>query len=125
MSVGRSDSRHKADSSFHAITEVPRILDALTVLMMGINRSVNDAHYRDAIVEASQEHPGDQVVEKMVSSRKHSSLSPEGCKIFVQTRALVVMRESVGFTRASNTARMIMLFIVKSLSRAKSIAEKA
>ena len=74
VSVGRSDSRHKAASSSHAITKVPRIVDTSTVLVMGINKGVNEAHYRDAILEASPEHLGDQVVEKMVSPWKHSSL---------------------------------------------------
>ena len=36
VGVGRSDGRHKADSSLHAITKVPRIFDNSTVLMMGI-----------------------------------------------------------------------------------------
>ena len=40
--VGKSDSHHEAESPFHAITKLPRILDASTVLMMGINNSVNE-----------------------------------------------------------------------------------
>ena len=40
VGVGRSDGRHKADSSLHAITKVPRVFDNSTVLMMGINKGV-------------------------------------------------------------------------------------
>ena len=47
VSVDRSGSCHEADSSFNAITKVSRILDASTVLMMSINKSVSEAHYRD------------------------------------------------------------------------------
>ena len=77
VSVGRSDSRHEADSPFHAITKVPRILHASTVLMMSIHKRVNEAHHHDPTLEASQEHLGDQVMEKMVSPWKHSSMFPK------------------------------------------------
>ena len=40
------------------------------------------------------EHLGDQVMEKMVSPWKHSSLSPKRSKHIIQTRAFVVLRES-------------------------------
>ena len=53
VGVGRSGGRRKAGSSFHAITKVPRILDKSTVLMMGINKCVNEAHHHDSILEAS------------------------------------------------------------------------
>ena len=92
---------------------------------MGINKGVNESHYLDAILEASQEHLGDLVMEKMVSSWEKSSLSPKRSKHIIQAKALVVMRETVACTRASNTGRMFMLLSVKSLSRAKSIAENA
>ena len=42
--------------------------------------------------EASQEHLGDQVMQKMVSPWKYSSLSPENCKfsvLFKDTRCNV------------------------------------
>ena len=64
MAVGRSNSRHEADSPFYAITKVSRILDASTVLMMSIHKRVNEAHHHDPTLEASQEHLGDQVMEK-------------------------------------------------------------
>ena len=62
VGVGGSDSRHEADPSFHAISKVPRILDTSTVLMMGIDTCVNKAHHHDSILEALQEHLGDQVM---------------------------------------------------------------
>ena len=77
VGVGRSDGRHKADSSLHVITNVPRILDNSTVLMMGINKGAKEAHHHNTILKASQEHAGDQVMQEMVSLRKYSSMSPE------------------------------------------------
>ena len=62
--------------------------------MMSINKGVNEAHYHDPILEASQEHLGDQVMEKMVSPWKRRSLSPDRGKHIVQARTLVVARES-------------------------------
>ena len=70
-----------------------RILDASAVLMMSINKSVNEAHYYDPILEASQEHLGDKVMEKMASPWKHSSLSPKRKKHTVSERAFVLMGE--------------------------------
>ena len=65
-----SGSRHEAGSPFHAI-KVSRILDASAVLMMSIHKRVNEAHHHDPILEASQEHLGDHVMEKISSPRKH------------------------------------------------------
>ena len=62
VSVGRSDSRHETDSPFLAIPKVSRIFDVLAVLMMSINKRINEAHHHDPILEASQEHLGDQVM---------------------------------------------------------------
>ena len=73
MGISRSDSRHETDSPFHAITKVSRILDASAVLMMSIRKGVNEAHNHDSILEASEGHLGDQVMEKMVSPWKRSS----------------------------------------------------
>ena len=122
VGVGGSDSNHKADPSFHAITNVPRILDTSTVLMMGIHKRVNEAHHHDPILEASQEHLGDQVMEKMASPWKHSSLSPNKNKHIVQERAFVVMGERASGIRTSNSTR---LFSVKSLCRTQPVAEDA
>ena len=91
VGVGRSDGCHEANPSFHAITKISRILEALTVLVMGINKGVEEAHHHDSILKASQEHIGDQVMQKMVSPWKYSSLFSEGCKHTVQTGTLVVM----------------------------------
>ena len=86
-------ARHEADSPFHAFPKVSRILDASAVLMMSINNGVNEAHYHDPTLEASQDHLGDQVMEKMASPWKRRSLSPNSGKYIVQARTLVVMRE--------------------------------
>ena len=58
VGVGRSDGRHKANPSFHAITKISRILETLAVLMMGINKGAKEAHYHDSILKAPQEHSG-------------------------------------------------------------------
>ena len=47
---------------FHAITKVPWILDTSTVQMVSINKGINEAHYQNAVLEASQEHLDDQVM---------------------------------------------------------------
>ena len=88
------------------------------MLMMSIHKRVNEAHHHDPLLEASQEHLRDQIMDKMDSLWKHSSLSPERYKHIVQKRAFVVMGEGVGFIWASNTARMFIFLSVKSLSRA-------
>ena len=62
VGVGRSDGRHKANPSFHAITKISRILKALAVLMMGIDKGIEEAHHHDTTLKASQEHSGDQFV---------------------------------------------------------------
>ena len=62
---------------------------------MIIKKGVNGAHHHVPILEASQEHLGDQVImEKMASPRKHRSLSSKRGKHIVQERALSVMRET-------------------------------
>ena len=57
-----SDSRDEADPSIHAVTKVSRILEVSTALVMGIDKCVKEAHHHDPILEASQEHMGDQVI---------------------------------------------------------------
>ena len=64
------------DSSFHAITKVSRILNVSAVLIMSINEGVNEAHYHDSKLETSQEHLGDQVMEKMASPWLCRGMSP-------------------------------------------------
>ena len=122
MSASRSDSRHEADSPFHAITKIPRILDNSTVLMMSIKKRVNKAHHHDPILEASPEHLGDKVMEKMASPWKHSSLSPNRNKHIVSERAFVLMGERVGFIRTSNSTRLFITCNVKSLRRTLPVA---
>ena len=61
MGEGKSDTCHEADPPSYTITKVSGILDT-SVLMMGINKCVNEAHHHDSILEASQEHLGDQVM---------------------------------------------------------------
>ena len=93
VSVSKSDSRHEADSPFHAITEVC-ILNASAVLVMSINRGVNEAHHYDPKLEASRENLCGQVMEKTVSLLKCRSLSPKRSKHVIQRRAFVVVVDS-------------------------------
>ena len=60
VGVGRSDSRHEADSPFYTITKVPRILDVSTVLVMGTHKCVSEADHHDPILETSKERLGDR-----------------------------------------------------------------
>ena len=83
-----SERGHKTDSPSHAIPKVSRILDTSTVLMIGINKG------HDPILETSQEHLGDQIMEKMASPRKRRCMLPNRGKHIVQQRTLVVMWES-------------------------------
>ena len=62
VGVGRSDGRHKANPSFHVIINVSRILEALAVLMMGIDKGVKEIQNHESKLKAPQEPSGDQVV---------------------------------------------------------------
>ena len=93
---------------FMPITKIRGIIDASTVLMMSTHTRVNEAHHHDPILEASQEHMGDQVMEKMASPWKHSSLPPKRSEHIVWERAVVVMAERVWFIWASNTKHLFM-----------------
>ena len=117
VDVSKSDSRHEADSPFHAITKSPGILDA-SVVLMSRNKRVNEAHHHDPKLEASQEHLGEQVMLEMVSSWKRRSLSPNKGKHFLKESTHVVIRERVGFIRTSNPTHLFITLNVKSLSRA-------
>ena len=59
VGVAGSDNSHEAGLSFHAIFQIPRILDASTVLMMSTDKCVKEDHHHSTNLEASQEHPGD------------------------------------------------------------------
>ena len=41
---GKNDGRYEANSPFHVITKVPKILDTSTVLMISITEGVKEAH---------------------------------------------------------------------------------
>ena len=51
VGVGRSDGRHKANPSFHAITKMSRILGILAVFMMGIEECVKEAQNHNTILK--------------------------------------------------------------------------
>ena len=39
----------------------------MAVVIVGVDKGINEAHYHDSILEASQKNLGDQVMEKMAS----------------------------------------------------------
>ena len=127
VGVGRSDGRHngrhKANPSFHAITKISRILGTLAMLMMGINESVKETQYHNSIWKASQKHPTDQVVKEMISLWHYRSMSSERNNNVVHPGTLIVMSERVRFIWASNAARVVMLFSMKSLCNAEPITQ--
>ena len=96
VGAGRSDGRHEADSSLHAITKVPRIFNNSKMQVIGINKGDKEAHHHNTKLKASQEHPGDQVMKDMVSLRKYScmSLEREICCTIGDTHCNVRERES-------------------------------
>ena len=63
VGAGRSDGRHKADPPCYTITKVSRILLTLAVLMMGINKGVEETQYHNSILKALQEQTSDEVVQ--------------------------------------------------------------
>ena len=111
VSVGRSDGCHEADSPFHAIPKFSRILNVSAVLTMSINKGVNEAHHHDPILEASQEHLSDQVMEKMASPWKHRSAFPNRGKHIVQERTLVVKRETESRAHPENQLDTFVLHL--------------
>ena len=52
VGVDRSDGRHKASPSFHAITKDFQDFGILAKLMMGINKSTKEAQYHKSILKA-------------------------------------------------------------------------
>ena len=91
---------------------------------MGINKGVNEAHHHDPILEASQVHLGDQVMEKMASPWKHRSVSQQRGKHIVQERTRVVMRDRESRAHPGiQLARLFLSFSVKSLCRTQPIVK--
>ena len=76
VGVGSSDGCHYSNPSFHTITKVPSVCRVKAVFMMGIDKCVKEAQNHNAILKASQEHTGDQVME-MISQWQYRSMSPE------------------------------------------------
>ena len=53
VNIGRSNCGHDTDSPFHAIPKISRILNISAVVIMGIDKGVDKAHYNDPILETS------------------------------------------------------------------------
>ena len=75
MCGGMISTFHYQSSRCGRTPKTARILHASAVLMMSINKWVNEGHNHDPLLEASQEYLGDQVMEKMASPWWHRSLS--------------------------------------------------
>ena len=96
VSVGRSDSLIAVMNRILPFVQSPRvckILNASAVLIVSVNKSVNEAHCYDPMLETSKEHPADQVMEKMASPRKRRSMIPNRREQILPWRTLVVMGE--------------------------------
>ena len=76
MGISRSDGRHKANSSFHVIPEVPRMFNVSTMMVLRMDKCIDEAHHSDAKLEASQEYLGDQVEQEVTPSWLNVCLSP-------------------------------------------------
>ena len=87
--TARRDCSHEADSPFRAIPNVLRVINVSAVVVMGVDEGIDNTHYHDSILKASWKNLGDQVVEKMASPWKRSSLSPKRGKEVVQQRTLL------------------------------------
>ena len=60
---------HKPNSPFHAIPEVPWIIQVTAVMVVGVNKGVDNTHNYNSSLEASQKSMSDEVVKQMASSR--------------------------------------------------------
>ena len=52
MGVSWSDGRQKADSPFHAVLEISWIVRIVTVIVVGVNKGVNNTHNHDPMLKA-------------------------------------------------------------------------
>ena len=53
MGVCWRDRRQKADSPFHAVLEIPWIVRIVTVIVVGVHKSVSNTHNHDSMLKAS------------------------------------------------------------------------
>ena len=77
VGVGRSDGGHESNSSCQTITKIPSACRIKAVFVMGIDKCVKVAQNHNTILEALQEHTGDQVVKIVDSWSQYRSMSPE------------------------------------------------
>ena len=61
MGVCRGDSSHKPNSPFHAISEVPWIIQITAVMVVGVYNGVDNTHNHNSILKASQKGLSDEV----------------------------------------------------------------
>ena len=48
-----SDGGHKVVSSFHTVPNISRTFDISAVVIMVIDKIINEAHYHESVLEAS------------------------------------------------------------------------
>ena len=99
-----SDSSHNVNSPFHAVPEVSWIVRIAAVIVVGVNKGVDNTHNHDFTSKASSKGLSSEVVRQTISSKAHSSISPESNNDVVTERALVVVRERIRLARASDSA---------------------
>ena len=66
----------EANPSFHAILKFPRIVRIVSVVVVGVYKSVNNPHDHNPTLEASIEDLSDKIVEKKVSTKMDPSVPP-------------------------------------------------
>ena len=53
VDMGGNGSRDKADSPFHAMPKISRVLNTSAVVIVSINKGINEAHHYYPILKAS------------------------------------------------------------------------
>ena len=76
MGLCWGDSRHKPNSPFHAVSEVPWIVRMTAVIVVGVNKSVDNTNNHNSILKASKKCLRYEVVKQVVSSRAGCSIPP-------------------------------------------------
>ena len=76
MGVFRGDSSHKPNSPFHAVSEVLWIIHLTAVIVVGVDKGVDNTHNDNSMLKASLKCLSDEVVKQMVSSRADCSSPP-------------------------------------------------
>ena len=67
-------SHQNANPSFHAILKFPRIVPVVSVVVVGVHKSINNLHGHNPMLEASMKDLSDEIVEKVSTKMDPSVL---------------------------------------------------